>query len=149
MCRTIGDRPVTLTTTVQILMSVCSGSSLLHLPRSSLKDPIYTYLPRVFIFFPFESIKSLFSGRMSTFCILGVEGRPVGDRMGSVFGQQSVTKQRLSQTALETQTKTHDHCFPVRAFKAPWGRQPAWGPKFPCRTNCQELCIALTSPNPM
>lgn len=47
-------------------------------------------------FFPFESIKSLFSGRMSTFCILGVEGRPVGDRMGSVFGQQSVTKQRLS-----------------------------------------------------
>lgn len=95
MCRTIGERPVTLTTTVQILISVCSGSSLFHLPRSSLKYPIYTYLQWVY-FFPFESIKSLFSGRMSSFCILGVEGRPTGDRMGSVFGQQSVTKQRLS-----------------------------------------------------
>ena len=50
MCRTIGERPVTLTTTVQILISVCSGSSLLHLPRSSLKYPIYTYLQQVFIF---------------------------------------------------------------------------------------------------
>lgn len=120
--------------------------------------PFATVLPKVsylhlsptnFHFFPFESIKSLFSGRMSSFCILG-SGRQANWRQNGVSVWTAICHK--AKAVIDSLGDTDKDAWPLFSsgdFKAPWGRHPAWGPKFPCRTTCQELCIALTSPNPM